>query len=182
MASSALRCVSLAMPHAYPATGSRVHRHGSPKRRRPGGVLPVGDTVGVMAKASDDFLCVLRAWSRANGLGALLKTFPRWKPDNAWRAGTRDVSGRIRSHNGFNLFVTDGGEWKHVIRATRRWLRAMAPMIAMGREFGASFQLDIVVMVGRRFYTEARFDPADLALLSTLGVELCISAYPVSEQ
>lgn len=152
-----------------------VTQPGRPRER-------VDGTFTAMAKAGDDFLCVLRASSQANGLGALLKTFPRWKPDNAWRAGTRDLLGRIRSHNGFNLFIAEGSEWKQVMRATRRRLRAMAPMIELGREFGASFQLDVGVMVGRSFYTEARLDPDDLKLLFSLGVELCISAYPVSER
>ena len=135
-----------------------------------------------MANDQADLVCVLRASSRANGLGALLQTFPRWKPDNAWKAGTRDVTGRVRSHDGFNLFVTEGREWKQVMKATRRRLGAMAPMIATGREFGASFQLDIGVMVGRRSYSEARFDPDALGFLASLGVELCISAYPVNER
>lgn len=135
-----------------------------------------------MAKGSDDFLCVLRATSRANGLGALLKTFPRCKPDAWWRAGTPDFRGKTRTHNGFNLFITEGSEWKTVMAATRRRLLALRPMIELGREFGASFQLDFGLMVGRRFYTEARIGPEDMKLLTDLGVEFCVSAYPVSER
>jgi hypothetical protein len=130
-----------------------------------------------------DFICVLRATSRAHGLGALLSRFPRWKPDSWWQAGTPDHHGRVRTHNGFNLFVGEGREWKRLRVPMMRRLRALAPMISLGREFGAHFVLDVGVTPGRRefWYLEARFTPEDQALLAELGVELCVTAYPVAE-
>lgn len=136
-----------------------------------------------MAKTQDpDFICVLRATSRAHGLGALLSRFPRWKPDSWWQAGTPDHNGRVHTHNGFNLFIADGREWKPVHAAIRRRVGALAPMIALGREFGAHFLLDVGVTPGRReyWYLEARFGAEDLRLLAKLGVELCVTAYPLS--
>jgi hypothetical protein len=136
-----------------------------------------------MASQDPDFICVLRATSRAHGLGALLSRFPRWKPDSWWRAGTPDHHGRVHTHSGFNLFIADGREWKKVGPAIRRRLRALEAMLTLGREFGARFVLDVGVTPGRRefWYLEARFGPEDLALLASLGVELCVTAYPVAQ-
>jgi hypothetical protein len=137
-----------------------------------------------MANDPDDFLCVLRASSRAHGLGALLKTFPRWKPEAAWKAGAPAPGGRTLTHNGFTIFLAEGGEWRKVMAATRRRLRALTPMIEMGREYGASFQLAIAVMLGgSRFVTRsALLGSDDLKLLGALDVEVCVTAYPVSEE
>lgn len=129
-----------------------------------------------------DFVCVLRASSRAHGLGGLLARFPRWRPDSRWQAGRPDPHGRVHEHNGFNLVVADGRDWKRLRTAMMRRLRALRPMIAAGPEFGAHFVLDVGVTPGRReyWYLEARFTPEDQAMLSELGVELCVTAYPVA--
>ncbi len=135
-----------------------------------------------------DFVCVLRATKRGPGLGALLRASPRVRPDAAWKAGTRPAIGKlvgpVRKENGFNLFIAEGAEWKPVAAAVRRRVRALSPMIEAGRRIGAKFELDIGVMLGgSRYWTRStRFGPKDLAPLVDLGVELCVTAYPVSEE
>lgn len=133
--------------------------------------------------ANSDFVCVLRVSCRRPGLGALLRAHPKLKPDAAWKAGVPDARGRVPATNGFNLFLGQGGDWKAVSALLRRRLKSLEPMIREGREIGAAFELDIGVMPGgSKFWTRSvRFDPADLERLRALGVELCVTAYPVSE-
>jgi hypothetical protein len=137
--------------------------------------------------ADYDFVCVLRVTKRGAGLGALLRAHPRVKPDAAWKAGTRPTLGKwvgkVRKENGFNLCVAEGSGWKSVLVAIRRRLRALAPMIRQGKRAGASFQFDIGVMPGGEvFYLSTILPPKDLKLLADLGVELCVTSYPVSEE
>lgn len=94
-----------------------------------------------------------------------------------------DRLGRVPANSGFNLFLGQGGEWKEVAALLRRRIRALSPMIRAGRKIGAEFELDFGVMLGGSKYVtrSTRFGPRDLPLLADLGVELCVTAYPVSE-
>jgi hypothetical protein len=134
--------------------------------------------------ANDDFVCVLRAQCRRPGLGALLRSFPRVKPDALWKAGVPNAVGSIPKANGFNVFLGEAGEWKPALAIIRRRMRSLAPMIQAGRKIGAKFELDIGVMLGAsKYWTRStRFAPKDLALLLDLGIELCVTAYPVSNE
>jgi hypothetical protein len=105
------------------------------------------------------------------------------KPDGWWLKGVPDRLGRVPPNSGFTLFLGQGGEWKAVATLLRRRIRALSPMIRAGRKIGAEFELDVAVMLGGSSYVtrSARFGPRDLTLLADLGVELCVTAYPVSE-
>jgi hypothetical protein len=105
------------------------------------------------------------------------------KPDGWWKKGVPDRLGRVPANSGFNLFLGQGGEWKEVAALLRRRIRALSPMIRAGRKIGAEFELDVGVMLGGSKYVtrSTRFGPRDLPLLADLGVELCVTAYPVSE-
>lgn len=132
--------------------------------------------------ANGDFMCVLRASCRRPGLGALLRAYPRWKPDGAWKAGVPNAVGRVPKTNGFNLFVGEGGDWKEVAALIRRRMRSLRPMIREGRKIRAEFELDIGIFLGRSEYLtrSTLFSPKDLAPFVDLGVDLRVSAYPPS--
>lgn len=121
---------------------------------------------------------MLRASSRAPGLGALLRAFPRVKPDAVWKAGATDPHGRRRRDSGFNLFVAGGDDWKEVVSATSRRVRTLSLMIAEGRALGARFQLDFGVAPDARYSSrQLRFPAEALRLPADLGVELSVTAY-----
>lgn len=132
--------------------------------------------------ANQDFVCVLRASCPRQGLGALLRAYPRWKPDAVWNAGVARYAGRVPETNGFNLCVGEGSEWPAVAAVLRRRLRSLAPMIRDGQKIGATFALDVGVFpgAGKAAVRSARFDAKDLAPLADLGVSLCVTAYPPS--
>jgi hypothetical protein len=132
--------------------------------------------------ANDDVVCVLRASCRRPGLGALLRAYPRWKPDGVWKAGVPNAIGRVPKTNGFNLFIGEGGEWKTVAALIRRRMRSLRPVIQNGQKIGAEFELDIGVFLGRsKYFTRSTlFSPKDLVPFVELGVDLRVSAYPPS--
>lgn len=132
--------------------------------------------------ANEDFVCVLRASCRRKGLGALLRAYPRCKPDAVWKAGVARFAGRVTKTNGFNLCVGEGSDWPSVAALIRRRLRSLAPMIRDGQKIGAKFELDVGVFLGRSQYWDrsARFTTKDLVPVVDLGVTLCVSAYPPS--
>ena len=121
---------------------------------------------------------MLRASSRAPGLGALLRAFPKVKPDAVWKAGATDPHGRRRRDSGFTLFVAAGRDWKDVVHATTHRVRTLSMMLAEGRALGARFQLDFGVAPGGRYASrQLRFPAETLRLPVDLGVELSITAY-----
>jgi hypothetical protein len=121
---------------------------------------------------------MLRASSRAPGLGALLRAFPQVKPDAVWKAGATDPHGRRRRDSGFTLFVAAGHDWKDVVHATTRRVRSLSHMLAEGRALGTRFQLDFgVVPDGRSASRQLRFPADALRLPADLGVELSVTAY-----
>ena len=122
---------------------------------------------------------MLRASSRAPGLGALLRAFPRVKPDAVWKAGGTDPRGRRRRDSGFTLVVAAGRDWKDVVRTTTRRVRALSLMLAEGRALGARFQLDFGLTPDRQLSSgQLRFPAEVLRLPADLDLELSVTAYP----
>ncbi len=132
------------------------------------------------SKTSDEFTCVLRCTFRPGGS---LDTFVEklgWSPEVIWRAGSRGLGGRLRDHDGFNLPVAEGDDWRDVLALVRERLRKLSRIIKRARATGAAFELDVGVMPGGgRFFTRSvRLDPEGLAAFMNLGVGLCVTSYP----
>ena len=133
---------------------------------------------GPVKRTASDLVCMLRASFRAPGLGALLRAFPKVKPDAVWKAGGTDPRGRRRRDSGFTLFVAAGRDGKDVVRATTRRVRALSLMLAEGRALGARFQLDFgVTPDGRAGSRQLRLPAEALRLPVDLGVEVSVTAH-----
>jgi hypothetical protein len=125
------------------------------------------------------FVCVLRASSAHAGVGALLRTHPKLKPEAVWKRGSTDPHGRKRRRGGFSLLLTQGSDWKGVCATVRRRLGALVPMIEQGRADGVAFEVDVSVIPGERFlFRSTRFAADDLEKLGRLGVELSVTTRP----
>ena len=163
-----------------PGQGKRTRRYIAtppPRQARLSAAGPVLSS-SLVKRTASDFVCMLRASSRAPGLGALLRAFPKVKPDAVWKAGGTDPHGRRRRDSGFTLFVAAGPDWKEVVQATSHRLRTLSLMVAEGRALGARFHLDFAVAPdGGASSRQLRFPAEALRLPADLGVELSITTY-----
>lgn len=134
----------------------------------------------VASKTSDEFVCVLRCTFRpGGGLDAFVDRLG-WSPDVIRRAGSRGLGGRFLEHDGFNLPVAEGENWKDVLALVRERLRKLSRIIKRASATGAAFELDVGVMPGGgRFFTRSvRLNPEELGEFMNLGVGLCLTGYP----
>lgn len=129
-----------------------------------------------------DMMAVLRVSGNEDSVAAFLASNERLSPDSTWKAGERDWKGRTRERSGFNLLLADGNEWEPLVGSALRRLAELAAGLLALRESGATVEVDFAIDAGARgsAYGSAWFSPEALGTISSLGLELRITAYPVS--
>jgi hypothetical protein len=128
-------------------------------------------------------MAVLRVWGAAFDVGAFLASHPQFSPDSVRRAGEKGVLGRVVQNSGFNQCLSERDEWPDVLSEALAHLRTIRAALLDAAAAGARMELDFAIDAGAgdAAYGSAWFSPAELGSLVDSGVELRITAYPVSE-
>jgi catechol 2,3-dioxygenase-like lactoylglutathione lyase family enzyme len=99
--------------------------------------------------------------------------------DAVWQAG-EPRGDRVPTESGLNLRIADGEE---IPRLVCGWVEARTDAIRSARTLGASVVIDVGVTVGTadQFTAAVCWSPSELATLAASGVDLCVSAYPATD-
>lgn len=114
---------------------------------------------------------------------AFLAEFPRVGPEvDAWYRGDVRSRGRVFEDSGFSVTVADAETFRAALEDVRAFFNTRRAVLEELHARGVSSVIDIGVDVGtpKRFAACLRFSASDLQWFAQLGVELQISAYPVS--
>lgn len=128
-------------------------------------------------------MAVLRAWGADFDVGQFLASHPQFSPDAVRRKGEKDPLGRVVQNSGFNECLSESDDWPEVRAEALARLGAIRPALLDALAAGARMELDFAIDAGAgdSAYGSAWFSPAELRSLADAGVELRITAYPVSE-
>ena len=104
-------------------------------------------------------------------------------PEVVWRKGELDRKGRQCAMSGFNVLVSDNEDPEANLTEIERFLESHQSMFTALREEAGDAELDIGVTVGsdNQFTASVSVEPRLLARLASLGITLCVSAYPCSD-
>ena len=123
---------------------------------------------------------------RAEGTDAELKKLSEslsLKIDVSWKQGDARRDGSKHSKAGFNSCITDTDTPKLLLNDIREFMVRCKTRGLKFSDSGVSAQLDIGIGVGSsdQFAASITFTPTELQNFIDLGLELCVSAYPVSD-
>jgi hypothetical protein len=124
---------------------------------------------------------VLRASAPSFDVDTFLSEFPFLDPDFVWRAGDELRSGRADT-SGFNACLAESDDTSAALAELRDQLADLEPAIRALISRGVSCELDIGLFVGFQTPRWIELPPTDLAHLASLGLFLCVSAYPCSDE
>jgi hypothetical protein len=127
-------------------------------------------------------LATLRVEGDEGALTTMLSSLAL-EPDRSWKKGERRRVGTYSS-SGFNVIVGDAENPRELIVTIRTFLATCRDLRDVFRAPSLSVELDIGFTVGdsQQFVAGLSFDPADLAALADLGIALCVTAYPTSDE
>ena len=128
---------------------------------------PLDVRVAVLRISGSQF--VPHAWLERHGIVA----------DAVWQAGELR-GGRVPTESGLNLRIAEGDAIPRLVCA---WVEARTDAIQGARTLGASVVIDVGMTIGTadQFTAAVCWSPAELATLAASGVDLCVSAYPATD-
>jgi hypothetical protein len=127
-------------------------------------------------------LAILRVKGRSAAVEGLLALL-QCKPDVEWKEGEPKLRGGIHEYSGFNLTVADAVTSGDMMIAVRRFLMECN---AQGISF-ASHEFSVELSIGMtaggsvQFVASVDLTSNDLSMMSRLGLDLCVIAYPTSD-
>ena len=126
-------------------------------------------------------VATLRATGSAAALAAV-RAVLNLDVDREWKKGDPRRPGVVQEHAGFNACVADVDDPAALMAKLREFLVTCKARGAVLASPELSTQLDVGFSVGgsRQFSASLVFAPSDMRLLAALGIELRVSAYPVS--
>jgi len=127
-------------------------------------------------------LATLRVEGDEAALTAMLSSLAL-EPDTSWKKGQTRRAGTYSS-SGFNVTVADAATPKQLLVVVRSFLAECREFRDILRAPSLSVELDVGFTVGdsEQFAANLRFDPSDLLALGELGITLCVTAYPTSDE
>jgi hypothetical protein len=130
-------------------------------------------------------LSTLRVASATLDVDRVLAAHPDLAPDAVWHVGDRRPPGRTATTNGFNVcIVEDEQTWAAVVERTLSSLERLQPLLAEVQRLGVEPEVDFGVSVGTDevFVRSCRLRAEDLRRFVALGVAVCVTAYPSSDE
>jgi len=127
-------------------------------------------------------IATLRASGSDAALASLRKAFDL-KVDADWKQGEPRRRGGVHDKPGLNACVADVASPTALVVEIRAFLDKCLKHREVLSSSELSTQLDIGITVGEsgQYYASIVFPPVVLNLLSELGIELSVSAYPGSD-
>jgi hypothetical protein len=128
-------------------------------------------------------LAVLRLCGQANSpelvAAALGVAF-----DSIWHAGEKTLTGGVREDSGVSFVVSDAESVHQLTDEVREFFQTARGELPRLRAEGWHAELDIGVTVGdsAQYTVAVSLEPSLLELLGSLGVSVCFSAYPSSDE
>ncbi len=128
-------------------------------------------------------IAVLRATGSAAALAAVRSAL-NLDVDREWKKGDPGRRGAVNEDSGFNACVADVDNPAALMVKLREFLATCKTSGAILASPELSTQLDVGLSVGgsRQFSASLILSPSDLGLFAELGMELSVSAYPVSDE
>ena len=101
-----------------------------------------------------------------------------------WHAGEKTLTGAIREDSGVSFVVSDAASVRQLTDEVREFFQTRRAELPRLCAEGWDPELNVGVTVGDSVqYTVAvSLEPSLLELLGSLGVSICFSAYPTSDE
>lgn len=105
-------------------------------------------------------------------------------PDSRWTLGEKRRSGRVHSRSGFSSTLADEQTPRELMEVVRSWLVRYGTDRPSFKDTGLKAELSVGFTVGesKQFVAGVEFSPAELGLMSALGISLTVTAYPTSDE
>ena len=99
-----------------------------------------------------------------------------------WNVGEVNRAGQARDKSSFNAEVVDAENREELEKSIRVFLRECQAKRISFASAGLFAELDVGIGVGleKQFTGGVGFTPSDLAIFGEIGLELKVSAYPIS--
>ena len=132
-------------------------------------------------------LSVLWVASPKLDVDRLLAGQPGLRTDSVWHVGEPRGAHRTTTDNGFSLTLVDDEQektWAALVQRTLAELDRLRPLLEDIQKLGEVPEVDFGVSVGTRevFVRSCRFSADDLRRFVQLGVNVCVTAYPTTEE
>jgi hypothetical protein len=103
--------------------------------------------------------------------------------DSMWHAGEKTLIGAIREDSGVSFVVSDAASVRQLKEDIRELFQTRREKLLRMRAEGWEAEIDVGVTVGdsAQYIVKISVEPSLLDLLGSLGVSLCFSAYPTSD-
>jgi len=103
--------------------------------------------------------------------------------DSSWKNGDTKRNGGIYTKSGFNACIADTNTSKNLTTLINQFVTNCKVNNLNFSSSSLSAQLDIGLGVGasEQFTASIKFSPNELKCFKEIGLELCISAYPISD-
>jgi hypothetical protein len=125
---------------------------------------------------------VLRvAVAEVDGVDAWLARFSAVNIERAWRAGERDLRGRVSSTSGVIIVLSEAEDGRALVREAATAFADLAPLLAEMVREGATAEIDFALFVSGAGSRSIAFEPATVRLIQECGVRIVVSAYPCAE-
>lgn len=127
-------------------------------------------------------VAVLRLSSRTNSPESAADTVGV-AYDSMWHAGEKTLAGAIREDSGVSFVVSDAASVRQLKEDIHEFFQTRREKLLRMRAEGREAEIDVGVTVGdsAQYTVTISVEPSLLDLLGSLGVSLCFSAYPASD-
>jgi hypothetical protein len=105
-------------------------------------------------------------------------------PEKTWKKGDPTRRGDLHLSSGFSFTIADAANPRELIEAIRGYLASCREHTLLLSKPDLSTELSIGISVGdsTQFMACLEFTPADLLLLTEMGIHLTVCAYPTSDE